>query len=100
MKNTQAKSQNIASCVAREKEAHLIDQTDQPSPGTDHLTSGPTRQCTREGRWQMVPRGGGSVDPTCQPFRLSFGGKLDPILLKAVDHISIQEDGENRRQAL
>ena len=38
----------------------------------------------------------GSVDPTCQPFRLRFGGKLDPILLKAVDDVSMFRDGENR----
>ena len=39
------------------------DQTNQPSPGTDHLTSGPTRQCTREGRWQMALRGGRPTPP-------------------------------------
>ena len=32
---------------------------------------------------------GGSADPTCQPMKLSFGGKLDLILLKAVDDVSI-----------
>ena len=32
---------------------------------------------------------GGSAEPTCQPMRLSFGGKLDLILLKAVDDVSI-----------
>ena len=31
----------------------------------------------------------GSADPTSQPFRLSFGEKLDLILLKAVDDVSI-----------
>ena len=36
---------------------------------------------------RTVASGGkrGSADPTCQPFKLRFGGKLDPILLKAVD---------------
>ena len=32
---------------------------------------------------------GGSTDPTCQLMRLSFGRKLDLILLKAVDDVSI-----------
>ena len=43
---------------------------------------------------------GGSADPTWQPNGLSLGGKLDPILLKAVDDVSIQGDGRNRPQAL
>ena len=42
----------------------------------------------------------GLADPTWQPLRLSFGGKLDLILLKVVDHVSIQADGGNRPQAL
>ena len=32
---------------------------------------------------------GGLADPTWQPNRLSFGGKLDLILLKVVDDVSI-----------
>ena len=43
---------------------------------------------------------GGSADPTWQPNRLSFGGKLDLILLKAVDHVSMYNSGGNRPQAL
>ena len=43
---------------------------------------------------------GGSADPTLQPPELRFGGKLDPILLKAVDDVSIQGDGGNRPQEL
>ena len=39
---------------------------------------------------------GGSTDPTCQLMRLSFGRKLDLILLKAVDDVSMFRDGENR----
>ena len=35
----------------------------------------------------------GSANLTCQPFRLRFGGKLDPILLKAVDDVSMFRDG-------
>ena len=31
----------------------------------------------------------GSADPTSQPFRLSFGRKLDLILLKVDDDVSI-----------
>ena len=40
---------------------------------------------------RAVARGGtgGSADPTWQLMRLSFGGKLDLILLKAVDDISM-----------
>jgi hypothetical protein len=40
---------------------------------------------------RSVVRGGrgGSADPTCKPNRLSFGGMLDLILLKAVDDVSI-----------
>ena len=39
---------------------------------------------------RKVARGrGGSADPTRQPMRLSFGGKLDLILLKAVDDVSM-----------
>ena len=47
---------------------------------------------------KAVARGGqgGSVDPTWQPPRLRFGGKLDPILLKAVDDVSMFRDGGNR----
>ena len=41
-----------------QKEAHKPDQTDQRSPGTDHLTSGPTRQCTKERRWPKPPKWG------------------------------------------
>ena len=52
------KSQTIVSCVTWAKEAHKPDQTDQPSPGTDHLTSGPTSRCTREGRWPVAGRRG------------------------------------------
>ena len=32
---------------------------------------------------------GGSANPTYKPNRLSFGGKLDLILLKAVDDVFI-----------
>ena len=51
---------------------------------------------------KAVARGGtgGSADPTWQLMRLSFGGKLDPILLKEVDDDSIQGDGGNRPLAL
>jgi hypothetical protein len=47
---------------------------------------------------RTVASGGkrGSADPTCQPLRLRFGGKLDPILLKAVEGVSMFRDGGNR----
>ena len=78
-----------------QKEAHKPDQTDQPSPGTDYLTSGPTEQRTSKGRWLVAPRGG-SADATRQPNRLSFGGKLDLILLRSVRHVSMYRDGRNQ----
>ena len=93
------KLQTIASCVTHAKKAHKPDQTDQPSPSTDHLTLGPTRQRTREGRWKMAPRWG-SADPTWQPPRLSFGGKLVLILLRSIRHVSMYSFGGNRPQAL
>jgi len=51
---------------------------------------------------RTVASGGkrGSADPTCQPFRLRFGGKLDPILLKAVDDVSMFRDGGNQPKKL
>ena len=52
------KPQTIVSYVTWAKEAHKPDQTDQPSPSTDHLTSGPTRQCTRERQWPEAARWG------------------------------------------
>ena len=42
----------------------------------------------------------GLTDPTWQPMRLSFGGKLDPILPKAVLYVSMFRDGGNRPQEL
>ena len=55
MKNTQEKPQKIASCVTHPKEAHMTEQTDQPSPGTDvsekrtHLAVTHTKAVTRGG---------------------------------------------------
>ena len=43
---------------------------------------------------------GGSADPTWQPNGLSFGGKLDLILLRSVRHVSMYRSGGNRPQAL
>jgi hypothetical protein len=54
-------AQNIRRCIIPIKRAHKTYQTDQPSPGTDHLTSEPTRQCTRERRWPEAAIG---VRPT------------------------------------
>ena len=94
MKNTQTKSQKIATCITRAKEAHLTVQTDQPSPGTDHLTSGPTRQCTGGRRWPEAAIG---VWPTPHGrLRLSFGGNVVLILQKAVVNVPIIVDGGNR----
>ena len=54
---------------------------------------------THQAVYQRTVANGGkgwSADPTSQPFRLSFGGKLDPILPKAVLHVSMFRDGGNR----
>ena len=93
MKNTQTKSQKIMSCVTHAKETHLIDQTDQQSPGTDVSTSGPTRQCTREGLWAEEARWGwpnqGFGRTPLKPIQVHFGEKVVLVLLKAVDDVSI-----------
>ena len=54
----------------------------QPSDIRNHKAVYQRRSVARGGRW-------GSADPTCKPNRLSFGRKLDLILLKAVDDVSI-----------
>ena len=84
MKNTQTKSQKIASCVIHAKEAHLTDQTDQRSPGTDVPTPGPTKQCTREGRWAEEVWGGrlnqglGRTPPEAHPGAFWREASSDP----------------------
>ena len=70
----------ISKCgIIPTKRAHKPDQTNQPSLGTNHLISGPTRQCTRERQWPEAAQGG-SADPTRKALPLSFGGKADLIL--------------------
>ena len=54
-----------------------------------------THQAVNQQRSVGIGAKGGLADPTWQPPRLRFGGKLDPILLKAVDDVSIQGDGGN-----
>ena len=89
--------QNIAACVTHPKEAHLTQKTDVQSPGTNIHKLG-AHQAVYQRRSVANGAKGGSADPTCQPMRLSFGGKLDPILLKAVDDVSMFRDGGNRPQ--
>ena len=99
-KNTQTKSQKIVSCITHAKEAHLTDQTDQRSYDTDVPAPGPTRQCTREGRWAKTARGGrpnyGFGRTPLKPVQVHFGGKLLLILLMAVWHVSMYEDCGNQ----
>jgi len=92
-RNTDA--QNIRHCVIPTKRAHKLDQTDQSSPGTD-LSDIRTHQA--ETQTKAVARGGqgGSANPTWQALELRFGGKLVPILQKAVIHVPIFVDGGNR----
>ena len=65
----------------------------RPSDIRTHQAVYQRRKVARGGR-------GGSVDPTWQPNRLSFGGKLDLILLKAVDDVSMFRDGGNQPKKL
>ena len=50
--------QNIQHGIIPTKRAHKPDQIDQPSPSTDHLTSGPTRPRPRRRRWPETAIGG------------------------------------------
>ena len=54
--------QNNRHCITHAKEAHKPDQTDQPNPGTDHLTSRPTKQRLRR-RWWLEAAIGGRPTP-------------------------------------
>ena len=92
-RNTNA--HNIRHCVIPIKRAHKPDQTDQLSPGTD-LSDIRTHQA--ETQPKAVAKGGQgcSADPTWQALGLRFGGKLIPILQKAVIHVPIFVDGGNR----
>ena len=80
----QTKSQKIASCITHAKEAHLTDQTDQGSPGTDVPTLGPTKQCTREGRWAeeawwgRLNQGLGRTPPEARPGAFWREASSDP----------------------
>ena len=78
------KPQKIASYVTYPKEAHLTDQTDQRSPGTDIPTPWPTRQCTREGWWAEAVRWGrpnqGFDRTPLKHVQVHFGGRSGLIL--------------------
>ena len=73
------KMQKIASCVTHPKEAHMLDQTDVPSPGTDVYKMGTHLAVTHA---KTVARGGkvGPADPMGRPnlpsllFRCIFAG--------------------------
>ena len=48
---------------------------------------------------RCLPRFGrtpGSAEPSLNPVQVHFGGKIDPILLRAVWHVSMYRDGGNR----
>ena len=92
-RNTNA--QNIRCYVLPTKRAHKLDQTNQPSPGTDQSD---IRTHQAETQTKAVARGGhrGSADPTWQGLRLSFGGNIIIILQKAVVNVPISVEGGNR----
>ena len=93
------KSQMIASCVTHTKGGP---QTRPNRPTKPRHRPSDIRIHQKVYQRRTVARGGnkGSADPTCQPFRLSFGGKPHPILPKAVLHVSMFRDGGNRPQEL
>ena len=78
MKNTQTKSQKIASCVTHAKEADLTDQTDQRSPDADVPTSVPTRQIPEKDSGQRRQGGAGRTmvrpNPPWFPARCILAG--------------------------
>ena len=93
------KSQTIVSCVTRAKEGPQT-KPNRPTKPRHRPSDIKTHQAVYQRRSVGIGAKGGSADPTWQPPRLSFGGKLVHILLKAVWHVSIQGDGRNRPQAL
>ena len=66
MKKLQMKPQKIVSYVTHPKEAHMTEQTDQPSPGTDISEKGSHLAVTHT---KAVARGGevGPSDPMGRP---------------------------------
>ena len=88
-------TQKILSCVTLTKEAHKLEQTNVPCPGTDvskigtHLSVTQTKAAVRGGRV-------GSAEPPLNLVQVHFGGKVDLIHSKAVLNVSIPKDGGNR----
>ena len=69
-----------------------------PAP-TYQLQGPPGSVLEKDGgqRWQGgVGRTRGSAEPRQAPVQVYFGGKADLILLMAVWHVSMYEDGGNR----
>ena len=69
-----------------------------PAPTYQH--QGPpgrhTKKGSGQGRQRGVGRTKGSVEPALAPVQVHFGGMADLILLMAVWHVSMYEDGGNR----
>ena len=88
-------AQNIQRSIVPTRRAHKLDQTNQPSPGTDQSD---IRTHQAETQTKAVARGGhrGSADPTWQALGLRFGGKLVLIFQKVVIHVPISVGGVNR----
>ena len=61
----------------------------QPTKPSHRPSDIRTHQAVNQQRSVGIGAKGGLADPTWQPNRLSFGGKLDLILLKAVDDVSM-----------
>src|SRR6185503_12066623 len=97
MTNTQTKSQTIASGVTHTKEGPQT-RPNRPTKPRHRPSDIRTHQAVYQRRTVANGGKGGSADPTCQPFPLIFGGKLDLILPMAVWHISLFRDGRNRPQ--
>ena len=66
-------------CVTQLKEAHFIEQTDHPSPGTDVLDKGTHLAVTHtKAVWRSCK--GGSAETPPDPVQVQLGGKIVPIL--------------------
>src|SRR6185436_8515015 len=55
-------TQNIAACVTHPKEAHLIEQADQPRPGTANPEQGAHKECIGQ-RWAQTASNGVRPNP-------------------------------------
>ena len=84
-------TQKILSCVTLTKEAHKLEQTNVPCPGTDVSKIGTHLSVT-----QMKAVG----EPTLMPVQVHFGRKSGLILPTSVMQVFMWGDGGNRPQEL